>query len=179
MTSTPVSSKAEARPNDAVFEAVYNELRRMAHRQRGPREGETLGTTALVHEVYIQMLRSHGEGFALPASFFAYAARAMRHILIDHARERMRLKAGGDLQRVDLDQPGFDIAAASAEQAIELDDALRRLQAENPRAAQVVELHYFGGLSIERIAELLELSSRSINRDWRFARAWLHQALKP
>ncbi len=179
MTNSAPSGTECAHPNDALFEQVYQELRRMAHRQRGPRDGGTLSTTALVHEVYLQMLRSHGEGFAMPSSFFAYAARAMRHILIDHARERLRLKEGGGLRRIDLDQVGVDIAAACAEQALELDEAMCRLQAEHPRAAEVVELHYFGGLTIERIAEVLGLSSRSVNRDWRFARAWLRDALMP
>ncbi len=174
----PVDASVPARPNDAMFEEVYQELRRMAHRRRGANDGHTLNTTALVHEVYMQMLRSHGEGFVLPTSFYAYAARSMRNILIDHARERMRLKAGGDLQRVDLELIGAQIAAASAEQTLELDDALRRLHAENPRAAEVVELHYFAGLTIERIAELKQLSTRSIDRDWRFARAWLRDALR-
>jgi RNA polymerase sigma factor (sigma-70 family) len=89
------------------------------------------------------------------------------------------LKAGGDLHRVDLELVGADIAAASAEQTMELDEALRLLQAENPRAAEVVELHYFAGLTIEHIAEVKKLSTRSIDRDWRFARAWLRDALRP
>jgi RNA polymerase sigma factor (TIGR02999 family) len=160
------------------YRQVYEDMRRLARRLRSTGDGDTLSTTALVHETWLSMQRSHADDFASPAAFFAYAARAMRSILVDHARDRMRLKAGGDLKRVDLTEGIADIATAGAAQAIELDAALQRLAAENPRAAQVVELHFFAGLGLERIGELLALSTRTVDRDWRFARAFLHDALR-
>lgn len=155
---------------DRLFTAVYDDLRRLARRQRGP--NDTLETTALVHELYLRLAEGECPLFAEPRQFFAYAARAMRHLLIDRARRRLREKSGGGRVRVDL-EVAADVAGLDAREALELDDALRRLEAEDSRCAQVVELHYFGGLTLERVAELLAVTPRTVNRDLQFARAFL------
>lgn len=174
----PVESTGTAadKPLDQLFAEVYEELCRLAHHQRRPQDGATLSTTALVHELYLQMRRGSLR-FEQSRQFFAYAARAMRHLLVDRARERRRLKHGGDLRRAELDDDLIDHTQTAAEQAIELDEVLRQLATDDARAAQIVELHYFAGLSMEKIAELLECSPRTVYRDWRYARAYLHQRL--
>jgi RNA polymerase sigma factor (TIGR02999 family) len=166
-------NESAAPPVDRLFSAVYDELRRVARGQRSRSDGDTLDTTALVHELYLQMSRNDNFRFAGTHQFYAYAARAMRHLLVDRARGRARIKHGGELVRVDLDDAA-DAVQVSAEQALELDRALVELAADDPRAAEVVELHYFGGLPVERIAELLGLSTRTVDRDWLYARAFLH-----
>lgn len=160
---------------DRQFDAVYQRLRMLARRQRRQIEGGTLDTTALVHEVYLHF-RDRPEALA-PRDFFAYATRAMRHLLIDRARRHVRGKHGGDLRRTTLDPERHAEAGLVAERLLDLDGALAQLRSEQPRAAEVVELHYFAGLGIEEIAGLLGVNRRTIHRDWRFARAWLHQAL--
>jgi len=162
---------------DALFNQVYERLKRLAHRQRAGTVAATLNTTGLVHELYLQLAANQQAQFNEAGRFYAYAAQAMRHILIDGARHRQRLKSGGDLHRVELDAPEAMDVHLSADQALELDRALRELEKENPRAAEVVELHYFAGLPIEAIAELKQLSSRTVDRDWRFAKAYLQAHL--
>ena len=170
--TTPTAD--EGAPLDALFSDVYGQLRRLARGQRVSAH-DTLNTTALVHELYLQMNRSEcARHFDDPRRFYAYAARAMRHLLVDRARARSRYKRGGDLLRVDLTDPAVDAVHGNPEQALALDAGLRRLELDDARAAQVVELHYFAGLPIERIAELLGASTRTIDRDWRYARAFLH-----
>ncbi len=172
-----MEESTEAVSPDVAFAAVYERLRALARRQRrGAGYPDTLNTTALVHEVYLEFAREREERIA-PRDFFAYAARAMRHLLIDRARRNVRVKHGGHLRREELDHELTPDPGRCAAQTLELDDALRRLAAEEPRAAEIVELHYFAGLTFERIAELLGLSERTVMRDWRFARAWLHGAL--
>jgi RNA polymerase sigma factor (TIGR02999 family) len=159
---------------DARFSEVYSQLRRLARGQRSSGQ-DTLNTTALVHELYLQMRRgAEALQFDEPRQFYAYAAQAMRHLLVDRARARLRLKRGGDLQRVDLSESSAEAGRASPEQALALDLAMRQLAAEDARAAEVVELHYFAGLPIERVAELLGISPRTVDRNWRYARAFLH-----
>lgn len=171
--STPANSVATPALN-ALFSEVYGQLRRLARGQRAAGH-DTLNTTALVHELYLQMSSGNeSRRFAEPRQFYAYAARAMRHLLVDRARARARIKRGGDLQRVDLTESAPDVDRVGPEQALALDAALRRLAAEDARAAEVVELHYFAGLPNERIAELLGTSPRTVDRDWRYARAFLH-----
>ena len=161
---------------DCRFDEVYERLRELARGQRRRFEGgATLDTTALVHEVYLHF-RDRSDALA-PRDFFAYAARAMRHLLIDHARRRARNKHGGDLRRTTLDPEHEGFADAAAGQLLELDAALARLRSEQPRAAEVVELHWFAGLEFDAIADLLGLNARTIQRDWRYARAWLHQTM--
>ncbi len=158
---------------DALFIQVYDRLKRLAHRQRADEHSVSLNTTGLVHELYLQLASNQSANFTEAGRFYAYAAQAMRHILIDGARHRQRQKSGGDLRRVELDAPEVLEVHLSADQALELDRALRALAKENARAAEIVELHYFAGLPIEAIAELKQLSTRTIDRDWRFAKAFL------
>ncbi len=157
---------------DRLFDRVYDELRRLAHWQRSPLDGSTLDTTALVHELYLQMSRGDAE-FGHTRQFYAYAARAMRHLLVDRARARGREKHGGDLRRTELRDTLSGHVSIDPDLALELDQAIRRLEADDPRAARVVELHYFAGVSLEGIAELLDISPRTVHRDWQYARAFL------
>lgn len=159
---------------DALFTRVYDDLKRLAHRQRGPRD--TLNTTALVHELYAKVSRNELPAFVDARQFFDYAAKAMRHLLVDRARRRMALKSGGGQRHVSLDAAAEIPVALDAREALDLDEGLRRLEVEDPRAAHVVELFYFGGLPVERIAELLGVVKRTIDRDLNFARAFLRAA---
>lgn len=161
---------------DSAFEDVYQRLRHVARRERRRvGAGDTVNTTALVHEVYLDICRR--EGALAVQDYFGYAARAMRNLLIDHARRYLRPKHGGDLQRTALDTDAAAGVRIDAGQALELDSALSRLAELDPRAARVVELHFFAGLELQRIAELLDVSERTVNRDWRVARAWLQGEL--
>lgn len=163
---------------DALFTAVYDRLKAMAGRRLAAAPTGTLDTTALVHELYLRMNAGEGPRFGHPAQFFTYAARAMRHLLHDRARQRGRLRAGGDWQQVTLTGADQRLAVATAEQALALEAALRTLEQQDRRAAQVVELLYFGGLTLEQVADTLGLARRTIDRDWRFARAVLKAALE-
>jgi RNA polymerase sigma factor (TIGR02999 family) len=160
------------------FEEVYLRLRALAQRERRrfPGPGHTLNTTALVHEVYLEMCAPRRDELA-PRDFFGYAAKAMRNLLIDYARRHARAKHGGGMTRMDLDSEAANEVHVDADRALELDAALRRLMEHDSRAAEVVELHYFAGLDHAQIAVLLGVSERTINRDWRMARAWLQRAL--
>lgn len=162
---------------DALFDAVYARLKAMAGRQLARGERGTLDTTALVHELYLRIGTQRELAFAHPAQFFAYAARAMRHLLSDRARDHLRQRAGGDWHRVSFTGVDQQVAIDSAEQALALDTALAQLERADARAARVVELRYFAGLPLEQIAEMIEVNRRTIDRDWRFARAFLHDQL--
>jgi RNA polymerase sigma factor (TIGR02999 family) len=163
---------------DELFDAVYDRLKAMASRQLSRGAPGTLDTTALVHELYLRIDRERELAFEHPAQFFAYAARAMRHLLADRARLRLRQKRGGDWVRTTLAPDSGDaLALTGAEQALALDEALTRLEHDDARAARVVELRYFAGLPAERIADLLQLTRRTVDRDWRYARAFLLSAL--
>ncbi len=183
MSRAPIATPEPADPAaaqsaDVLFDAVYARLKAMAGRQlaRGSPAQASLDTTALVHELYLRVTTNRELAFTHPAQFFAYAARAMRHLLRDRARDRLRQRAGGNGVRMTL--TGSDpIAITSAEQALALDAGMERLAQTDARAAQVVELRYFAGLSLEQVAETLELNRRTIDRDWRFARAFLHDQL--
>ncbi len=177
--SAPIAPSMSAPPEtaDALFVEVYERLKAMASRELARSEGATLNTTALVHELYMKVCTGHERTFAEPAQFFGYAAQAMRHILVDRARLRLRIKRGGGVAPTELD--GNDaIADATAGHALELDEALKTLARDDPRAAQLVTLHYFAGLPLARIAELLGVTERTLSRDWRFARAFLHDILR-
>ncbi|GMQ81676.1 MAG: ECF-type sigma factor [Rhodothermia bacterium] len=160
-----------------LYEIVYDDLREMAHRQlRFRKPGETLNTTGLVHEAYLKMFdRSDGD-WKDRAHFFAVTARAMRQILVDYARRTSAEKRGGKAHRTDLhaslikdtDEP-VDI--------LDLEEALQQLQELKPRLAQIVECRFFGGLSIEETAEVLGMSSRTVDRDWYKAKSFLYLAL--
>ena len=180
MTEEATTTGRDAAPieSDQLFTAVYDRLKAMAGKRLaiGGRAA-TLDTTEVVHELY---LRIGGDAqFSHPAKFFAYAAGAMRHLLADRARNRLRLKAGGDWQRVTLPDDAGLVAMESAGQALALDAVLESLGAIDARAAQVVELRYYAGLTLEQIAEMLGLARRTIDRDWQFARAFLKSELAP
>jgi RNA polymerase sigma factor (TIGR02999 family) len=166
-------------PLDDVFGVVYERLKGLASRQLARGSRGTLDTTALVHELYLRVNTGRELAFEHPEQFFAYAARAMRHLLADRARDRMRQKAGGDWVRVTLSgmdslQPAID----SAEQVLAIEEALNRLEGEDPRAARVVELRWFAGLDPEQVATVLQVTRRTVDRDWRYARAFLHATLE-
>ncbi|HJT97875.1 MAG TPA: ECF-type sigma factor [Rhodanobacteraceae bacterium] len=177
--SLPTTSTSTAMPGtpDALFVEVYERLKSMASRELARADGATLDTTALVHELYVRLSSSRELAFDEPAQFFGYAAQAMRHILVDRARQRLRIKRGSGVAPVELD-PDEAIADATAGQALELDEALTKLERDNPRAAQLVALHYFAGLPLPRIAVILGVTERTLSRDWRFARAFLHDILR-
>jgi RNA polymerase sigma factor (TIGR02999 family) len=161
---------------DAQFSQVYERLKSLASRQLSAGLRNTLDTTALVHELYLRIEHSRELTFETPGQFFSYAGRAMRHILLDRARDRLRQKKGGEWVKVTmtgLDGPAIE----SAEQAIALDEALTRLEKNDARAAQVVELRWFAGMTPEQIAELLNVARRTVDRDWQYARAFLHAVL--
>ncbi len=168
-----------SRSTDAMFDAVYARLKAMAGRQlaRGARSA-TMDTTMLVHELYLRVQVNHELAFEHDAQFFAYAARAMRHLLRDHARDHLRLRAGGDWMRVTLTGSDEALALDAASQALALDAALDRLAATDERAARVVELRYFAGLTLEQAAEVLGLTRRTVGRDWQFARAFLKSEIE-
>lgn len=163
---------------DELFAAVYQRLKAMAVNQLAHTPpGSTLQATALVNELYLRMQRVRELRFDHEAPFFAYAARAMRHLLADRARDRKRLRAGGDWVRITLSSADEQFALDSAEQALALDAAIERLAATDERAARVLEMRCFAGLTIDEIALALDASPRTIDRDWVFARAFLRAEL--
>jgi RNA polymerase sigma-70 factor (ECF subfamily) len=157
---------------------VHEELRRLAHRYiRRERSGHTLQTTALVNEAYLRLVDQQHADWQSRTHFFAVSAQAMRHILVDYARQKHSSKRGGEARKVMLDEA----AVASRERAAELialDDALRALAKIHPRRCRVVELRYFGGLNNREAADVLGVSEVTVERDWRFARAWLYRELE-
>lgn len=157
---------------------VYDELRRIAHRYvQRERNGHTLQTTALVHEAYLRLAGNEATAWQNRAHFFAVSAQVMRHILIDHARRRHYLKHGGQLQQVSMDQASL-MSEERAAELVTLDEALNELKQLDPRKSSVVELRYFGGLSLEETANVLNVSMMTVRRDWRAAKAWLFRRLK-
>ncbi|HUS12640.1 MAG TPA: sigma-70 family RNA polymerase sigma factor [Pyrinomonadaceae bacterium] len=167
---------------DQLTPLVYDEIRRIAHRYvQRERNGQTLQTTALVNEAYLRLAGSQRIEWQNRAHFFAVTAQVMRHILIDHARRRQYMKHGGDVQRVSLEAVTKEAALMSPPRAAELlalDEALNELAKLDPRKSRVVELRYFGGLSIEETADVLEVSAMTVRRDWRAAKAWIYKAVK-
>jgi RNA polymerase sigma factor (TIGR02999 family) len=156
---------------------VYEELRRIAARQmRRERVGHTLQTTALVHEAYLQLVGQKGTRWENRSHFYGVAASAMRRILVDYARQHNREKRGGQARKVALDEA----AAVTAEPAIDLlalDEALDGLSKIDTRKARMVELRYFGGLSVDETAEVLRVSPATVLHDWTLAKAWLRRAM--
>lgn len=162
---------------------VYGHLALLAHgRLRAERPDHTLETAALVHEVYLRLAASSPTEWRDRAHFFAQVSRMMRHVLVDHARERLAMKRGGDLVRVDFETANLaDLLVAEDtghDALIALDDALGQLEAENPRQAKAIELRFFGGLTLEEVGESLGVSAPTAMRDLRFAQAWLARALR-
>ena len=163
---------------DRVLATLYQELHAMARRQLAGARGHTLDATALVHEAYLRVAGRAEAKFDDRAHFFAYAASAMRSVVVDYARQRMARKRGGDLHRVTDLPEDLEGGVRLDEDTLALDTALNRLAAVDTRLAQVVELRYFAGLSELEIAELLERSERSIRRDWQKARIFLLASLR-
>lgn len=162
---------------DAMFAQVYDRLKRMAAARLANAAMESLDATALVHELYLRMGKHEGLHFGKPEQFYAYAARAMRHLLANRARDRLRLRAGGDWVRITLTGRDERLALGSAEQALAMEEALSRLEKTDARAAQVAELFVFAGLEQARIGETLGISRITVARDWRFAKAFLKHEL--
>lgn len=162
---------------DRVMPLIYAELRRLAHRHmRRERAGDTLQTTALINEAYLRLIDYERVQPRDRSHFFAIAAQAMRRILIERARSRRSAKRGSGGQKVSLDEA----AGMSDERAAEmlaLDEALSSLAAIDPRKAQIVELKYFGGMTIEETANVLGVSTPTVERDWQMARIWLHREI--
>jgi RNA polymerase sigma factor (TIGR02999 family) len=172
---------------------VYGELRRLAERQlRGERSNHTLQRTALVHEAYMRLINQKNANWQSRAQFIGLAAQLMRRILIDHARARRRAKRGGGITPVSLDQTGVILESSDQEgcqvEALEfasdptvdlsaIDSALSRLEAIDPKQGRIVELRFFGGLSIEETAEVVGVSPATVKREWALARAWLRREL--
>lgn len=162
---------------DVLFATLYRELRTLAHRQVArARSSDTLHTTALVHEAYLRLIDREQVGIQDRTHFLALVARVMRNVLVDRARERGRQKRGGDRQRVELDE---HLAAGipGAADVLAVDNALARLAALDVRQAEVAQMRVFGGLSLEEAAEVLQVSTATIKRDWRKARMFLIREL--
>jgi len=156
---------------------VYEELRRLAHRyMRRELPGHTLQTTALVNEAYLRLIDAGNLRWQNRAHFFAISAQLMRRILVDFARRRNFLKRGGEAQQVSLDE-ALVIANARDSDLVALDEALSELAAIDPRQSRVVELRFFGGLSVEETAEVLNVSPDTVMRDWKVAKLWLLREL--
>ena len=174
-----LTSRGQTAPVPSLVAAVYQELRRLAYGcLRGERPGHTLQATALVHEVYLRLLAQQPAACSDRSQFVALAAHLMRQILVDYARARRRAKRGGKhRQQVPLDESMAVIDPAQAEQWLDLDEALDRLATLSPRQMHVVELRYFGGLTVEEIAAVLQLGEKTVKRDWAAARAWLRREL--
>jgi RNA polymerase sigma factor (TIGR02999 family) len=167
----------KTRDPDHLAPVVYEELRQLAARyMRGERPDHTLQATALVHEAYLRLADQTNPHWQNRTHFFAGAARMMRHILVDHARGRLRAKRGHDPVRVPLSDEAI-VSESQAEEVVDLNEALDRFADIDCRASQVVELKYFGGMTYEEIAEVLAVSAITVRRDWEFARAWLRTEL--
>jgi RNA polymerase sigma factor (TIGR02999 family) len=170
-------SQGDAGAIEKLVPLVYDELHRLAQRYMADeRPGHTLQTTALVNEAYLRLVYSQHSNWEGRTHFFGVCAQVMRRILVDWARSRQALKRGGDVPALDLDealaaakQPGTDLVA--------MDDALQALTAVDPRKGRVVELRFFGGLSVKETAEILKMSPETVQRDWKFAKSWLRREL--
>lgn len=170
--------KGDSGAFDRLMLLVYDELRGIARRQlRKERPGHTLDTSALAHEVYLKLVGEEVD-WENRAHFFVLAARAMRQILIDYARKHNAQKRGGDWTRATLSSRHLRIDVQMGE-LLALDDVLDRLEALDERASRVVELRFFGGMTEGEVAEVLDVSTRTVQRDWKKARAWLYKELYP
>ena len=173
--------QAWGRGEDAALEkllpVVYQELRRIARRyMAGERAGHTLQTTALVNEAYLRLIDSRRVNWQSRTHFFAISAQLMRRILVDHARSRGYQKRGGGAWPVTLDDD-LVVSVGQRRDVVALDDALKALAEVDPRKSRVVELRFFGGLSVEETAEVLKVSQDTVHSDWRLAKAWLRREM--
>lgn len=162
---------------DELMPLVYDELHRMAHRHmRKEHPGHTLQTSALVNEAFVRLVDQTDVHWQNRAHFFGIAAQMMRRILVDYARSRQYLKRGGGAQQVSLDEVLL-VSTQRADEVVAVDDALKDLAEFDQRKSQIVELRFFGGLSIEETAELLKVSPGTVMRDWTLAKAWLRKQI--
>lgn len=167
---------------DALLPLVYDELHRQAHRYlRGERSNHTLQTTALINEAYLRLVGQKSVEWQNRAHFFALAANMMRRILVDYAKTRHRVKRGGSDDDLSLED-ALSVAAETTSEAVKidliaLDSALDKLAAKDERLARIVELRYFSGLTVEETAEVLNISTMTVKRDWNVAKAWLHKEI--
>jgi RNA polymerase sigma factor (TIGR02999 family) len=162
---------------DRLMPVVYQELRRLARNyMRGQRAGHTLQTTALVNEAYLRLIDSSQVRWQNRTHFFAISAQLMRRVLVDLARAKQSLKRGGDNQKVTFDE-ALPVFAEKETELLDLDEALEKLAQLNSRQSRIVEMRYFGGMSETEIAEALDISERTVRRDWNIARAWLFREL--
>ena len=160
-----------------LFSLVYRELRRLAHRymlRENP--GNTLQTTALVNEAYVRLIDTKRANWQNRAHFFGFSAQVMRHILVDLARSKNFQKRGGEVRKIALDE-GLVMSPVKDGYMVDLDDALKALAEVDARKSKVVELRFFGGMSVEETAEVLKVSQDTVMRDWRLAKAWLWREL--
>lgn len=162
---------------DRLLPVVYGELRQMAHRYMARQNpGHTLQTAALINEAFLKLVGQPDKQFANRAHFFGVAAQAMRSILVDYARAKQFAKRGGGIHPVALDE-ALTVSAERAAELVALDDALQELAKVDARKCRVVELRYFGGLSVAETAQVLQLAEITVMRDWSMAKAWLHREL--
>jgi RNA polymerase sigma factor (TIGR02999 family) len=163
---------------EKLIPLVYEELKRLARaHMRRERSDHTLQTTALVHEAYLKMVRQEAVHWQGRSHFFGIAAQLMRQILIDHARGYLREKRGGGKAALPLTE-ALAFSPEHSEELVKLDEALKRLSAIDPRQSKVVELRFFGGLSVEETSEFLGISPKTVKRDWAVAKAWLHAEVR-
>ena len=164
---------------DKLIPLVYDELHRLAHQHmRRERAGHVLQTSALINEAYLRLVNQPDQKIENRAHFFGVAARLMRQILVDEARKRNSAKRGGDAIHVSLTK-ATNVAQEQAASVLALDDALKTLESIDGRQSEIVELRFFGGLSIEETAQVLKVSPGTVMKDWTFARAWLGNEMKP
>jgi RNA polymerase sigma-70 factor, ECF subfamily len=171
-------ARGEEEAASKLMPVVYAELRRLAGSyMRRERDDHTLQATALVHEAYLKLVEQRSVNWQSRAHFFGIAAQLMRRILVDHARGHLRQKRGGEQIHVPLDE-AFVFAEQQADEVLAVDDSLEQLARIDPRQARVVELRFFGGLSVEEAADVLGVSPKTIKREWSVAKAWLTADLK-
>ena len=176
---TLLTKASEGKSTEELVPYLYGELRRLAQSMlsRTP-PGQTIQATALVHEAYLRLIGPDAKAWPGKAQFFAAVARSMRDILVENARRKAADKRGGDLRRTDQDLAAIAIEPPSTDM-LALDSALERLKAVDPIKAQLVDLRYFAGLTDDEIGEVLGCSARTVQREWRFARAWLQTEMDP
>ncbi|MEY2410447.1 MAG: hypothetical protein QOF48_3117 [Verrucomicrobiota bacterium] len=172
------AARGDARAAEELLPLVYEELRRIAaHKMAGESSGHTLQATALVHEAWLRLAGANQKSWENRAHFFGAAAEAMRRILVDSARRKHSLKRGAGGERVELDESSL-VLAAPAEELLAVHEALDRLAAEDPAAAELVKLRYFIGMNMEEAASALGLAKRTAENLWTYARAWLHREIR-
>ena len=174
--------QGDAKAADELLPLVYEELRRLAaHKMSHELPGQTLQATALVHEAYLRLVEAKDQNWNSRGHFFKAAAEAMRRILVDNARRKKSLRAGGEHRQIDIDQAGLSALRLSDERSsddlLAIDEALEKLSKTDPRNAELVKLRYFAGLSLGQVAKIEGVSRRTATRWWTYARAWLHREI--